>query len=71
VAYYKFKPIMVINMKYIIGSFLISFGILFVAVVLLISMGVKAPESTMKYLGIAWVLLAIFTYPLAKKVIRD
>ena len=58
-------------MKYIIGSLIISFGILFVAVVILMSLNVQAPESGVKYLGLAWVLLAIFTYPLAKKLIRD
>lgn len=58
-------------MKYIIGSLIISFGILFVAVVILMSLNVQAPENGLKYLGLAWVLLAIFTYPLAKKLIRD
>jgi hypothetical protein len=67
----KFKAIMVINMKYIIGSLIISFGILFVVVLLLISLNVQAPENVMKYLGWAWALLAIVTYPLAKKLIRD
>jgi len=62
---------MVINMKYIIGSLIISFGILFVAVVVLMSLNVQAPESVMKYLGLAWALLAIVTYPLAKKLIRN
>ena len=57
-------------MKYIIGSFIISFGILFVIVVALISLKVEAPENVMQYLGIAWVLLAICTYPLAKKIVR-
>ena len=61
---------MVKNMKYIIGSLILSFGILFVAAVLLISLGVQAPESVIKYLGLAWVLLAIVTYPLAKKLVR-
>lgn len=67
----RFKPIMVINMKYIIGSLIISFGIIFVAVVVLMSLNVQAPESVMKYLGLAWALLAIITYPLAKKLIRN
>jgi len=62
---------MVINMKYIIGSLIISFGIIFVAVVVLMSLNVQAPESVMKYLGLAWALLAIITYPLAKKLIRN
>ena len=58
-------------MKFIFGSLIISFGILFVVVVLLISLDVKLTNSILKYLGIAWVLLAIATYPLAKKIIRD
>ena len=62
---------MVINMKYIIGSLIISFGIIFVAVVVLMSLNVQAPESVMKYLGLAWALLAIITYPLAKILIRN
>ena len=58
-------------MKYVIGSLVISFGILFVLVVVLMSMGVQAPESVMKYLGVAWIVLAIATYPLARKLIRE
>ena len=61
---------MVKNMKYIIGSLILSFGILFVAAVMLISLGVQAPESVINYLGLAWALLAIVTYPLAKKLVR-
>lgn len=57
-------------MKYIIGSLIISFGILFVVVLVLISLEVQAPKSAMKYLGLAWAFLAIATYPLAKKLIR-
>ncbi|MDW3095516.1 MAG: hypothetical protein R8G33_07585 [Gammaproteobacteria bacterium] len=58
-------------MKYILGSLIISFGILFVVVVLLISLSLPLTETVMKYLGLAWGLLAIAAYPLAKKVIRD
>ena len=58
-------------MKYLIGSLIISFGILFVAVVVLMSMNVQAPDNVVNYLGLAWVVLAIFTYPFAKKIIRD
>jgi len=39
--------------------------------VLLMSLNVQAPENVMKYLGWAWALLAIVTYPLAKKLIRN
>ena len=58
-------------MKYIAGSLIISFGILFVAAVVLISLGMQAPEIVMKYLWLAWGLLAIAIYPLAKKIIRS
>lgn len=58
-------------MKYIIGSLIISFGILLVLVVISMSLNVKAPENGMKYFMLAWGLLAIFTYPLARKLVRD
>jgi hypothetical protein len=57
-------------MKYIIGSLIISFGILFVAVLMLMSLMEQPPENFMKYLGLAWALLAIISYPLARKLIR-
>lgn len=57
-------------MKYILGSLIISFGIILVIVVVLNSIQIKAPENIMEYLGLAWVLLAIVTYPLAKKIVR-
>ena len=58
-------------MKYILGSLIISFGILLVVVILLMSLNLKVPEGGAKYLLLAWGVLAIFTYPLAKKVVRD
>ena len=64
------KLTMVIGMKYVVGSLIISFGVLFVVIVLLTSVGLQAPENTLKYMGLAWVLLAAATYPLSKKVIR-
>jgi hypothetical protein len=57
-------------MKYIIGSLIISSGILFVAVLILMSLMDKPPENMIKYLGLAWALLAIISYPLARKLIR-
>ena len=57
-------------MKYILGSLIISFGILFVAVVVLSSLTEEAPDNIMTYLGLAWALLAVITYPFAKKWIR-
>ena len=58
-------------MKYIIGSLIISFGILLIVVLVLGSLKVEAPENIMTYLGIAWVVLAIIAYPLARKIVRD
>ena len=58
-------------MKYIIGSLIISFGILLVLLIVSISMNLKAPENAITYFVIAWGLLAVFTYPLAKKIVRD
>lgn len=58
-------------MKYIVGSIIISFGILLVVVILLRSLNVEAPDNIMKYLGFAWLVLAVVTYPLAKKLVRD
>jgi len=56
--------------KYIAGSLIISFGILLVVVILLRSLQLEAPKDITFYLGLAWVLLAIVIYPLAKKIIR-
>ncbi len=58
-------------MKYIIGSFIISFGILLVLVLIMGSLKLKAPDNVMYYLGLAWVVLAIFAYPLTRKIVRD
>lgn len=58
-------------MKYIAGSLIISFGVLFVAAVVLMSLGVQVPESVIKYLWLVWSLFAIAIYPLAKKIIRS
>ena len=58
-------------MKYILAALIMSFGILFVAVVLLISLSVQVTGNVVEYLGLAWLLLAIAAYPIAKKLIRD
>ena len=60
-----------LKMKYIIGSLIISFGILLVLTIISISMGFTAPEGSMKYYAIAWLVLAILSYPLAKKIVRE
>jgi len=41
-------------MKYIFGSLIISFGILLVLVILLISLNIKAPVNSVEYLLLAW-----------------
>ena len=58
-------------MKYIFGSLIISFGILLVLVILLISLNIKAPVSSVEYLLLAWGGLALFCYPLARKIVRE
>ncbi len=57
------------HIKHIIGSFIISFGILLVVVLVLGSLKVKTPDNIMDYLGIAWVVLAIIAYPLSRKIV--
>lgn len=58
-------------MKYLVGSIIISFGILVVAVLVLASMNIQAPEGSMKYFSLVWFVLTIICYPLAKKLIRE
>lgn len=58
-------------MKYIIGSLIISFGILIVLFLVLASMNLQAPDGSMKYFGIAWLVLAVLCYPLSKKLVRE
>ncbi len=57
-------------MKYIIGALIISFGLLFLIVVVLNAMGIRAPDNSLQYMGIAWAVLALLLYPVAKKIIR-
>jgi len=58
-------------MKYIIGSLIISFGILLLLVIVMIGMSLKAPDNSMKYFAIAWAVLAVLVYPFSKKIIRE
>lgn len=57
-------------LKYITGSLIISFGILFVLIILSRSLQIQAPKDIFTYLGLAWAGLAIVLYPLAKRIIR-
>ncbi len=52
------------------GSLIISFGILLVIIILLRSLQLEAPDGVAIYLGITWIVLAVLTYPLAKKIMR-
>ncbi len=58
------------NIRYIIGSLIISFGILLVISIILMALEITLPENGIEYLGIAWLILAVFTYPFAKKLVR-
>ena len=57
-------------LKYMAGSLIISFGILLVIIILLRSLQLEAPDGVAIYLGITWIVLAVLTYPLAKKIMR-
>ena len=57
-------------MKYIAGSLILSFGVILVIVVMVAATEMKTPEKFMEYLGMAWLVLAIVMYPLARKIMR-
>jgi len=57
-------------MNYIIGSLVISFGILFLVVVILNAMQIQAPGNIWQVLGVAWLILAVCVYPFIKKIMR-
>jgi len=57
-------------MKYIVGSLILSFGLLLIIVVMVAATEMNPPEKTMEYLGIAWLVLAIVMYPVARKIVR-
>ncbi len=57
-------------MKYVIGAVILSFGLLFVIVAVLMTVQLDPPENIWQILGIAWLVLAVLLYPLARKVIR-
>lgn len=57
-------------MRYFIGSAIISFMVLFVLVLMLVAMGIPAPDDIGRYLGGAWLVLTLALLPFAKKIIR-
>jgi len=57
-------------MKYIFGAIIISFAFILIAIFLLATLKIDLTEDIEKYIGIAWIILAIVCYPLAKKIVR-
>lgn len=55
-------------MKYIIGAVLISSLIFFLIALFMNGIGVIPSQSILEYSWIAWGVLVILCYPLAKKV---
>ena len=57
-------------LKYIAGSLIISFGAMFVLLILATASGLKTPNFITNYFFILWIVLAILILPFAKKIIR-
>jgi len=47
-----------------------SFGFILVVLIMLNSLQIKAPQDIAMYLGVAWIVLAVVFYPLAKRIVR-
>ncbi len=57
-------------MKYIFGSLIISFGFIFVAMIIMMTLQIKPSGTVLQYTGIAWLILVAACYPVAKKIVR-
>ncbi|MEM8843823.1 MAG: hypothetical protein AAGB35_02160 [Pseudomonadota bacterium] len=57
-------------LKYFAGSLIMSFGLIVVCLLLVRAIGIGLPGDFASYLLIIWLLLAIFMFPLAKKIVR-
>lgn len=57
-------------LKYFAGCLIISFGLLMLIVFAAGAFGVDATNEILRYLLLAWVLLAICIMPFAKRIIR-
>ena len=57
-------------MKYIFGALIISFAFILIAIFLLATMKIDLTETILTYIGIAWAVLAIVCYPVARKIVR-
>lgn len=58
-------------MKYIIGSFILSSGVILILLFIVGSLKVEAPENIMLYLGVSWIVLAVILYPVSRKIVRN
>jgi len=56
-------------MKYIIGAVLISSLIFFLIALFINGIGVIPSQSILEYSWIAWGILVLLCYPLAKKIV--
>lgn len=56
--------------KIYIGSLIISFGALLVIGVIIMAMGLTLPELVAGHLPETWLLVALFLYPLAMKIVK-
>jgi hypothetical protein len=57
-------------MRFLIGAVVISFGLLFLVMVVLNAMGIKSPSDSPAHFGLVWLVLAVVCYPLARKIMR-
>ena len=57
-------------LKYFVGSLIISFAILLVVAMVMVSIQVALPEAVSRYLLWIWLGMAVVLLPLAKKIVR-
>ena len=56
------------TMKYIIGAVMISSLIVFLVFLLINATGLMPSQDVVQYGWIAWIVLTVLCYPLAKKI---
>lgn len=57
-------------LKYFAGSLIISFAILLVVAMVMVSIQISLPEAVSRYLLFIWLGLAVALLPVAKKIVR-
>ncbi len=57
-------------LKYFAGSLIISFGVLIVIALIVRAIGIALPSEIARYLPVIWISLAIFLFPLSKRIVR-